>query len=245
MARRVSRRKPRRQTARKRGPRWLPWVVVAVLVVATVGGSWAWLESRSWRPDEGRWADQGALVGEGDGTVRFATLKGLGAGFVYLEASRGADGKDAAFPNNFAAARAAGLQIGAVHRFDPCTRADGQSANFVTSVPRDVELLPPAIMLERTAEDCPERVSRAAVQSEVMTLVNQIEAHTGKPVILAPSEEFEEGYAVAARIDRNLWLSRNWKEPTYGVRPWMLWTANTAFQTEAAEQPLRWVVVRP
>jgi lysozyme len=244
MARRPSRSKPRRP-AGKRGSRWLPRVIVLAVLIALVGGGWAWWESRNWRPDEARWADQGALVGEVDGSVNFATLKGLGAGFVYLEASRGADGKDAAFPDNFAAARAAGLQIGAVHRFDPCTRADGQSANFVTTVPRDVELLPPAIMLERTAEDCPERVSRAAVQSEVMTLVNQIEAHTGKPVILAPSDEFEEGYAVAARIDRNLWLSRNWNEPTYGGRPWMLWTANSAFQTEAAEQPLRWVVVRP
>lgn len=245
MARKPSRKKPRRRATGKRVPRWLGWLVGAVLLVALVGGGWAWLESRSWRPDETRWADQGALVGERDGTVRFATLKGLGAGFVYLEASRGADGKDAAFPNNFAAARAAGLQIGAVHRFDPCTRADGQSANFVTTVPRDVELLPPAVMLERTAEDCPERVSRAAVQSEVMTLVNQIEAHTGKPVILAPSQAFEKGYAVAARIDRNLWLARNWSEPTYGGRPWLLWTANSAFKTEAAEQPLRWVVVRP
>ncbi|WP_454597578.1 glycoside hydrolase family 25 protein [Qipengyuania sp. SM2507] len=244
MARKAPRKQPRRR-ARKRGSRWLPRLLALVLLIALSGGGWAWWESRNWRPDEAKWADQGALIGEGDGTVRFRTLKGLGAGFVYLEASRGADGKDAAFPDNFAAARAAGLQIGAVHRFDPCSRADGQSANFVTTVPRDVELLPPAIMLERTAEDCPERVSRAAVQSEVMTLVNQIEAHTGKPVILAPAEDFEESYAVAARIDRNLWLSRNWNEPTYAGRPWLLWTANTAFQTEAAEQALRWVVVRP
>lgn len=244
MARRPLRKKPGRRT-RKRGTSRYLRLFAAVLLIALIGLGWAWWESRSWRPDEARWADQGALVGEEDGSVNFGTLKGLGAGFVYLEASRGADGKDARFPDNFAAARAAGLQIGAVHRFDPCSRADGQSANFVTTVPRDIELLPPAIMLERTGEDCLERVSRAAVQSEVMTLVNQIEAHTGKPVILAPSEKFEEEYAVAARIDRNLWLSRNWSEPTHGGRPWLLWTANSGLQTEAAEQPLRWVVVRP
>ena len=140
---------------------------------------------------------------------------------------------------------AADLQVGAVHLFDPCVPADGQSANFVTMVPRDADMLPPAIALERTAKDCPERVSRAAIQSELMTLVNQIEAHAGQPVILKVSPEFEDHYGIAARIERNLWLARDWFEPDYGGRPWLLWTANTRLQTAAAQEPLRWVVVRP
>ena len=152
---------------------------------------------------------------------------------------------DNAFPDNFAAAREAGLQVGAVHRFDPCVPADGQSANFVTMVPRDAALLPPAIELDRTAEDCPERVTRAAIQSELLTLVNQIEAHAGRPAILAPSSDFEDAYGIAARIDRNLWLTSNRTEPDYAGRPWIMWTANTALVNEAASEPLRWVVVRP
>ena len=47
------------------------------------------------------------------------------------------------------------------------------------------------------------------------------------------------------RIERNLWLSRDLAEPTYAGRPWMLWTANSHWQTDAAEAPLRWVVARP
>ena len=237
----------RRSKGRKKGgkSRWLVRLVAAIVLAAMLGYGWLWWEQRSFRPDEEKYPDQGALVGAQDGAVAFNTLRGLGAGFVYLEASDGAGRKDAAFPDNFAEARAARLQIGAVHRFDPCVTADGQSANFVTVVPRDTELLPPAIVLDRTAEDCPDRVSRAAIQSELMTLINQIEAHSGKPVLLAPSEEFEDAYRVAARIERNLWLARDRFEPVYGGRPWLLWTANAGFQTEAAQRPLRWVVVRP
>ena len=86
-------------------------------------------------------------------------------------------------------------------------------------VPRDESLLPPAILLESTADDCPSRVSDAAVQSELTTLVNQIEAHSGKPAILAPVEAFENAYAPSRRFDRQLWLTRSWFEPDYAIRP--------------------------
>ncbi|QPC98346.1 glycoside hydrolase family 25 protein [Qipengyuania soli] len=216
-----------------------------LLLVALVGAAYAWTQGRSWRPDEATWPDQGALVGAADGPVSFDTLAGLGARFAYLEASRGAKGRDAGFAQNFSRARDAGLEVGAVHVFDPCAVADGQSANFVTMVPRDSDLLPPVILLDQTAADCPERVSDAAVQSELMTLVNQIEAHAGKAVILAPSEAFEDEYGVSRRIDRQLWLERSWFEPDYASRPWLMWTANRWYKSEAADRPLRWAVVRP
>lgn len=218
---------------------------VFVLVAAGAAAGWWYWHSRHWRPSEDRYPEQGVLIGEGDGAVRFDIVKGLGGSFVYLEASRGAAGRDRSFIANLATARGRGLAAGAVHVFDPCTPADRQSANFVIAVPRDRALLPPAILMERTAEFCPEPVSEAAIQSELMTLVNQIEAHAGKPVILAPSAEFESRYRAGARIERKLWLTRSLAEPNYAGRPWTLWTANEHLETEAAERPLRWVVARP
>ena len=239
----MARRKQRLRSRKRRAWRWR--VVAALALVAIGGGLWLWYYARHWRPDEARYPEQGTLIGDGDGAVRFDVLKGLGAQFVYLEASEGAKGKETRFSDNLLAARAAGLQVGAVHVFDPCQRAGGQSTNFVTEVPRDPKLLPPAVILSGNTDYCPERVSEAAVQSELMTFVNQIEAHAGKPVILAPTRAFEARFHVAVRLDRNLWLSRDFFPPTYGGRPWVLWTANGAFQTPAASDPLRWVVVHP
>ena len=224
-------------------------LLIKLLLLAGLIGAGYWLyleyEQQGWRPDDQAYPDQGALVGENDGAVDFEVLKGLGAEFVYLEASRGARGKDANFSRNLAAAREAGLQVGAVHLFDPCETADGQSANYVTIVPRDSDLLPPAIRLSRTTDDCFESVSEAAVQSELLTLVNQIESHTEAPAVLAPSEEFEARYRPARRLERALWLEGDMQEPGYGGRPWMVWTANSSYLSEAAENPLRWLVVRP
>ncbi|WP_338447202.1 glycoside hydrolase family 25 protein [Pelagerythrobacter marensis] len=234
-----------RRAKRRTRPGWRARALAALLLVVLAGGLWLWWDLRHWRPAEAAFPDQGVQIGTGDGAVNFRTLRALGASFVYLDASDGARGQDPALGGHLAAARAAGLQVGAVHRFDPCTMADGQSANFVTMVPRDPALLPPAIELARTAGDCAERVSDAAVESELMTLINQIEMHAGKPVILKIDPDFEDRYRLAGMLDRNIWLTRTRFEPTYAGRPWLLWTANTALHTEAVDRPLRWVVARP
>ena len=175
--------------------------------------------------------------------MAWPAAKAIGASFVYLDASASAFARDPAFVKNLEDARAAKLQVGAVHRYDPCQPAETQAANFVTVVPRDRTMLPPAVDLDLLAEDCPVKVSDAAVTSELMTFLNQIETHTGKATILKISSSFEKRYHIATKIDRNLWLVRTRFQPEYAGRPWMLWTANSRLQSPASNQPLRWVVV--
>jgi len=227
------------------GNRWLWRVLGALVLVALVAGGWFWWSLRDWRPLESTYPDQGVEVSAADGVVNFRTIAALGGSFAYLDASGGERAKDAAFVRNLARAREAGLQVGAVHRFDPCLKADGQSANFVTMVPRSADVLPPAIALDGTAENCPTPVSEAAVESELMTFINQVERHSGKPVILKVYPAFEDAYDISAKLERQLWVVRTRFEPGYTVRPWMLWSANEGLVTEAASEPLEWVVVRP
>lgn len=231
--------------ARKRSTRTRSRLLGAVLLLALVGGLWGWWHLRHWAPPRAAFPVQGVEVDSADGTIDWRALKAIGADFVYLDASASAFARDPAFARNFDAAREAKLQLGAVHRYDPCQPADKQAANFVMVVPRDAKLLPPAVELERLADDCAVAVSDAAVRSELTTFINQIETHTGKAALLKLSKAFEAQYHIAAAIDRNLWVSRDRFEPDYAGRPWSLWTANSALSTEAGEEPLRWVVVQP
>ncbi|MBA4163675.1 MAG: lysozyme [Erythrobacter sp.] len=231
--------------SKSRARRWRLHFVALLVLTALVGTIWYWWDLRQWAPDEALYPDQGVAVGQRHGLVGFATVRALGGKFAYLEASRGAKGQDARFVRNLAAARRAGLKAGAIHVFDPCVRADGQSANFVRVVPRDPTLLPSAIALDRTGDGCERKVSDAAVESELLTLINQIELHTGKPVILKPTDGFETRYGIGERLERDLWLVRDRFEPDYAGRPWLLWSANRSRVTEAAEEPLEWVVVQP
>ena len=230
---------------KRRTTGWRVRIAGAMALALLAAGGWFWWQVQHWTPPEAAFPEQGAEISAADGAVNFRTLRALGADFVYLDASTGANGADPRFSRNMSAAREAGLQIGAVHRFDPCVPADGQSANFVTIVPRGSAMLPPALALYETADTCIERVGDAAVESELMTLINQIEAHAGRPVILKVHPDFEDRHDFAARFERNLWLVRTRFEPGYAGRPWLMWTANRALHSAAAEEPIRWVVVQP
>lgn len=216
----------------------------AVILLVLIGAGWLWWDMRHWQPPRAAWPMQGVEIGAPDGAVDWKALKATGADFAYLDASASAFARDESFTGNLEEARAAGLQLGAVHRFDPCQPAERQAGNFVTQVPRDAAMLPPAVDLDLLADACPVKVGDAAVLSELTTFLNQIETHTGKPAILKLSSTFEARYHVAAAIDRNLWLVRDRFQPDYAGRPWTLWTANGALASAAGEEPLRWVVVQ-
>jgi lysozyme len=234
--------KGRRNGGRKGPRRWLLRAVALAVLVSIAFAGWLWWDMREWRPDETLYPEQGALVPAGSGAIKFETLKAIGARFVYLPLE--ADTAAAAFAERFAKARAAGLEVGVVLEFDPCLPADRQSGLFAQMVPRDPALLPPAIGLVRLADGCNPAVSDAAVESELMTLINQIEMHSGAAAILRLSPAFEARHSTATALARDLWLLRDRARPDYAGRPWLLWSANSALVTAASEEPVEWVVVQ-
>lgn len=230
---------------RKQSSPWRRRLLAFALLALLVAGAALWWHGRNWAPDRSTYPVQGVLIGDSDGDVDFRALKAIGAGFVYLQASDGGIARDPAFARNLRAVQASGLRYGAVHEYDPCVPAEQQAANFVTIVPRDSTLLPPAISLDKLATDCLDRTAEEGVESELTTFLNQVEGHVGKPAVLKISPQFEARYAIAGRMERNLWLERDWFAPEYGGRPFTLWTANSAYRTQGASDPLRWVVLQP
>ncbi len=230
---------------RKRSSRTQLRLLGAILLVALIAGGWGWWHLHHWQPDRSAYPLQGVEIGDGNGDVDWRAIKAIGADFAYIDASASAFARDPRFSVNLEAARAAKVQAGAVHRYDPCQPAERQAANFMTVVPRDPAMLPPAVELGMVADDCPVKVSDAAIESELTTFLNQVETHTGKPAMLKIGKNFEKRYHIAARIDRNLWLERDRFQPDYAGRPWTLWTANSALDNEAGGETIKWVVVQP
>ena len=223
----------------------LMWQAFALVVLATIiFSAWLWVDMRGWRPAETLYPEQGAVIRSGASGTKFETLKALGAQFVYLELAPSSVPPDPGFAARLAAAREAGLKVGIAYPFELCRRADPQSARFTRMVARDEDLLPPALVLMIGRTPCTPPVSDAAVESELTTLINQVEMHAGKPVLLKLGQAFERKYRIASRMDRDLWLVRDRAEPDYAGRPWLLWSANRGLFTEASQDPIEWVVVQ-
>ena len=123
--------------ARRASSRTQLRLLAALLLIALIGGGYGWWHLRHWQPDRGAYPVQGVEVGGEDQSVDFRAIKAIGADFAYLDASASAFARDPGFVRNLEEAKAAGLQVGAVHRYDPCQPADKQAANFVTVVPRE------------------------------------------------------------------------------------------------------------
>lgn len=228
----------------KRRP-WRRYLIALLVLALAVTGGWYWWTMRGWTPSEDEYPEQGVSLAMAQREVSFATIGALGGKFVYFEIGPYGAPRDALLADAMAEARAVGLQTGAVLAFDPCAKADPQSARFVTMVPRSAELLPAAIALDVDGSNCPQAVSEAAIESELLTLINQIEMHSGKPVILKLSRGFEERYRVSGSIARDLWVVGDRIAPRYASRPWLFWSANSARHLETAAEPVEWVVVQP
>lgn len=230
---------------KKTSSRWKGRLLAAAVLIAAGGAGYLWWQLQNWSPERSSYPVQGVLVGEADGAVDFAALRAVGANFVYLEASKGADSRDGQFAANLDQLGQIDLPFGPLHYYDPCVSAEKQAANFVTIVPRSANQLPPAIALEKLASECGNSITEAGLESELTTFLNQVEGHVGQPAILKISEEFEAQYGLGPRIERGLWLSRDWRVPEYGGRPWTLWTANSGLRLPISDGPFRWVVAQP
>ena len=103
--------------ARKRNKMGGSWRLycLATITLALLGTLiWYWWDLQQWTPPEEFYPEQGVVLSERQGLANFDTARALGASFVYLEASTGADGRDKRLGRNLAAARRARLLVGAI-----------------------------------------------------------------------------------------------------------------------------------
>ena len=223
----------------KRRLTWLASLLAATAIAAAA----AFLYARQWTPPRRDYPMQGIAVSAAQGTIAWPTLKARGVDFAYLRATAGDAGRDPAFLPYWQEAEAAGIGRGAIHVYSLCRPAADQATNFIATVPREENALPPAVEFA-FGPDCAARPPRDAVVRDAALLVEQIEAHAGKHAILHVSPDFEERYRLATAIDRTLWLDRDFLKPAYANRPWVMWQASGMKHIEGITGPVNWNVIR-
>jgi lysozyme len=200
--------------------RWLVALVVAV-AAGVVSMSMAWrLLLPDYRPPLHDGEAYGIDVSEHQGRIDWNAVSRDHVAFAYLKATEGEDHVDRWFPRNWSGAARAGITRGAYHFFTLCARGEEQARNFLHAVPSDLASLPPALDLE-LAGNCHARPSRAAVELELRTYLQQVEAATGRRVVLYVAGDFEQRYAVRESFDRPAWSRRLLRRPSEDG--WVVW----------------------
>jgi lysozyme len=197
---------------------------LAILLLAML---LVWQGLRGWAPSRADYPVQGIDVSHHQGKIDWPRVKAHGVDFAYLKATE-----------------AAGVRRGAYHFFTLCRLARDQATNFITTVPRDRQALPPVIDLE-FGGNCKDRPDRKVLLAEVATFIKMVESHAEKPVMLYVTREFENAYQVSAAFRRPLWLRSMLLTPSYGSHPWVMWQGSSFARVDGIEGRVDWNVLKP
>lgn len=138
--------------------------------------------------------------------------------FVFMKATEGHDFIDHQFQTNWKEARKNGMLTGAYHFFSMRSSGKKQAENFIQTVPKEPDSLPPVIDLEIHLNHDKEDVRR-----QLKEMATEMEKHYGKKPILYVTYDTYHTYVEGFFKDYDLWIRDVVKFPTLGDRPWIFW----------------------
>jgi lysozyme len=167
-------------------------------------------------PDPVTYPVRGIDISHHQGAVDWRRVAAQNIRFAYLKASEGGDWSDASFRTNLAAARAAGLSVGAYHYFTLCASGAAQAQNFLRALPATGLALPPAIDLEYVG-NCAARPGNGKLAHELKTFIAALRARGLRTPLIYSTQSFFEDYLDA---DPAFAAYPLWVRNLYGETAW-------------------------
>ena len=191
-------------------------VLIAALIVFCLCFFGIWVANA---PSRTKYPVRGIDVSHHQGAIDWSRVRTNGIQFAYIKATEGTDFKDGNFTENWNAAAAAGIKRGAYHFFRLETSGEAQAANFIATVPNDVDALPPAIDLEFSGHNKSRRPPGEIFQRELSVFWDAIVAHYGKVPVVYTMTDFQRQYLAQMPIER-LWIREVILSPR---QSWTIW----------------------
>lgn len=180
---------------------------------------WGWYALMEYSPDRSRYAVRGIDVSHHQKEIDWKRVAADDVDFVFMKATEGGDWVDRLFQRNLAEARAAGLRVGAYHFYRFNKTGAEQARNFLATVPRDADLLPPVVDIEFSGNGA-DRPTIDQLRKELADFLALVEPAYGKQAIIYIIGEAETMYADALP-DRQRWVRSLLKHP--GHENWLMW----------------------
>jgi lysozyme len=174
---------------------------------------------------------QGIDVSYWQGDIDWDKVRRAGVAFAYIKATEGGDVVDPKFLQNWNGAKNAGVVRGAYQFIYWCRPADEQALWFMLNVPDDPDALPPVLDVEwnSASKTCPHHVARDVALKAIKTMLDAMQAHTGKQPIIYTDPVFYRDVLDGEFTNYHYWLRSVAAEPDakYQGRSWAFWQFTT------------------
>lgn len=210
--------------------RFLVPAILITLVLAAVG-AWGLMYFSSFSPDRSRYPVRGIDVSRHQKDIDWQRVAADDVSFAIMKATEGGDWVDPLFAKNYRDAKAAGLRVGAYHFYRFNKTGAEQAKNFLATVPRDTDLLPPVVDVEFSGNG-PDRPAPEALAVEVKNFLDLVEPAFGKQAIIYIIGEAEQIYG-AALPDRERWVRSLLLHP--GHDKWTYWQYHNMGRVDGIE----------
>jgi lysozyme len=205
--------------------------LLALLVLGCAALGVGYMYFISFSPDRDAYPLRGIDVSNHQGLIDWRRVAADDVSFAIIKATEGGDWVDKSFTRNVAAAKEAGLAVGAYHFFTFCRPAVEQARNFIATVPRDQAWLPPVVDIEFHG-NCPQRPTPEELSAELKAFLDPVEAHFGKPAVIYLIGEAEDRYS-AIMPDRLRWVRSLSLHP--GHEGWVYWQYHNMGRVDGIE----------
>ncbi|HCO09089.1 MAG TPA: lysozyme [Acinetobacter ursingii] len=181
---------------------------------------------------------QGFDLSHHQGDIQWSKISPEKFQFVYLKATEGGDFKDSKFQENWLKARERGFHVGAYHFYRLCRDGQIQAQNFIETVPKKLDALPPVIDLEYDS-NCINTYTKEQLLEEIKVMHDLLKKHYAKQPIFYVSKSFYHIVLLGSFKDTPLWIRDYQEKPQLkDQRDWMFWQHTNQGKIQGITKPV-------
>nr|WP_276579282.1 GH25 family lysozyme [Bacillus thuringiensis] len=167
---------------------------------------------------------KGVDVASYQGDIDWRELEKQNMKFAFIKATEGSSFVDEYFSKNWRNANKTDMRIGAYHFFSFDSKGETQAEQFIRTVPKYKQALPPVIDVEFYANKKDNPPKREDVTKELAVMIEMLEKHYDKKVILYATQEAYDLYIKDAYPKCDIWIRSVLTKPSLSdERKWTFW----------------------
>lgn len=167
---------------------------------------------------------RGVDVSNYQGEIDWQKLSGEDIQFAFIKATEGSGYVDDKFTQNYENAQKTNIKVGAYHFFSYDSSGETQAENFINTVPKSDDMLPPVIDVEFYGDKKENLPNKEKTQKELGALIAKLEEYYEKTPIIYATEKSYKLYIADKYDSCDIWIRNVYMKPSLSDgREWTFW----------------------